>query len=203
MPHHRGRGARPQEGRSDRDAKKDIFPWRNRPAFVFDALHQQTVKLLRDGLLPSFTSPSFTASITHNINEMSDLFEEFEHLGLTLLPLPFAQLNRLVMIAFLALLPFAAADSAGRLLVPFCLLANVVYFTLDSVAAEMETPFGKAISDVAFEKMRVAAESNPPPGCQLPGPLYLLDPGVAQAPTAGQAHGGAARHVPRQARAQL
>ena len=135
---------------------------------LFDALHQETVKLLRDGLLPSFTSPSFTASITHNINEMSDLFEEFEHLGLTLLPLPFAQLNLLVMIAFLALLPFAAADSAGRLLVPFCLLANVVYFTLDSVAAEMETPFGKDISDVAFEKMRVAAESNPPPGCQLP-----------------------------------
>ena len=40
---------------------------------LFDVLHQETVKLLLDGLLPSFTSPSFTASITHNINEMTFL----------------------------------------------------------------------------------------------------------------------------------
>ena len=138
---------------SKHDEKKDVWPWRNRPAFVFDELHRETVQLLRDKHF-GFPSPSFTGSITASVSAMSDLFEEFEHLGMTLLPLPYAQLHRLVAVAFLLLLPFGVSHSVGHLNVLFCFCVNVVYFALDETASIMETPLARDdVSQVAFEKM--------------------------------------------------
>ena len=75
-------------------------------------------------------------------------FAQVEHLGQTLLPLPYAQLNRLVAVVFLVLLPFGTANSLGHFTVVFCFVVNTIYFTLDACAAIMETPFGTDISQV-------------------------------------------------------
>ena len=63
------------------------------------------------------------------------------------------QLNRLVAVIFLGCLPFFSAEPLGHANVFFCFVVNIVYFTLDLCASQMETPFTNEVNSIAFEKM--------------------------------------------------
>ena len=51
------------------------------------------------------------------------------------------------------LLPFAAHQTLEWKVVPLALVSNVIYFTVDLCASEMEAPFGDDDMDVDMPKM--------------------------------------------------
>mmetsp|Transcript_19055 Transcript_19055/g.56857 ORF Transcript_19055/g.56857 Transcript_19055/m.56857 type:complete len:288 (-) Transcript_19055:1577-2440(-) len=75
------------------DGKKDKYPPRNRVSFVIDLLHRETFNLHRTGFIGSF---NHHLAIDAGIEQLSALLEECEHLGVTLLPIPYAQASALV-----------------------------------------------------------------------------------------------------------
>jgi len=135
---------------SPRDGKIDKFPSRNRPAFVFDELHRFTIQLCREGTIP--TAPH-AASLENSLIKMAEVNEEVELLGLTVLPLPYAQLSRMVCIIFLISVPLSCVGDVGWGCLPISFVANVIFFAMDEVSTKMETPFGDDEDDVDLEKM--------------------------------------------------
>ena len=85
------------------DGRKSTYPARNWPAVAFYHVQRELVKLFHDGHLPS--SPH-AASIDALMDQLSDTLEEVELIGLTMAPLPYAQVTRWITLAFLVFLPF-------------------------------------------------------------------------------------------------
>ena len=85
------------------DGRKAAYPARNWPAVAFYHVQRELVKIFRDGHLPS--SPH-AASIDALMDQLSDTLEEVELIGLTMAPLPYAQVTRWITLAFLVFLPF-------------------------------------------------------------------------------------------------
>ena len=131
------------------DGKKDRFPSKNRPAFAFQRAHTVNSQLQRRG---AYNIPHTFMMVEQAITSMSDAFEELEHLGQTVIPLPYAQLTRLIAWLFLLELPLALVKELHWGVIPLSLAANVVYFLTDECAAEMEVPFGPDENDVPVEK---------------------------------------------------
>ena len=132
------------------DGKTDNFPSRNRPTFAFHKISQQTSSLMRRGL---FLSGDHHILVESEVRELAATFEQIEHLGLTILPLPYAQLTRLVALFFLLLLPLTVPPVLHWGSIPFLFFVNLIYFTADECAAQMETPFGNDTNDIDLEKM--------------------------------------------------
>uniref|UniRef100_A0A7S0L7X1 Bestrophin homolog n=1 Tax=Coccolithus braarudii TaxID=221442 RepID=A0A7S0L7X1_9EUKA len=130
-------------------SKGDFFPSRNRVALGVDLLRQEMMAMWHAGYFPS--APHY-AALEANITKLSALFEQCEHLGITIVPLLYAQLTRLLPTVFLLLLPFSVMRGFTWEAIPFCYCINVVYFALDEASASMEAPFGRDVSDVALEK---------------------------------------------------
>ena len=83
---------------------------------------------------------------------MANVIEQAEHLATSLLPLPYAQLTRLLMLIFLCLVPIAYVQKLGWVMVPLSFTASTVYFLVDECSGQMETPFGTELNDVEIEK---------------------------------------------------
>ena len=195
------------------DGKKDRYPSRNRPALVFHMLHQATTDLYKAGHFPSF---NHHLGIEQDITVLSNIFEEIEYLGCTIIPLPYAQLTRVVSLFYVISLPFGTAPALGWFTPLLTLAASLIYFTVDECASEMETPFEGRENDVDLEKMIRCRLAPPPTHPALP-PLWAPPPSVpsvrptpppspSPAPSTQahrQAHVGALLVVPRQARPQL
>lgn len=88
------------------DGRKTTYPTRNWPSVAFYHAQRELVKLFRDGHLPS--SPH-AASLDALVDQLSDTLEEVELIGLTMAPLPYAQVTRWITLAFLVFLPFESA----------------------------------------------------------------------------------------------
>jgi len=136
--------------KSTRDGKRDKFPSRNRPALVFHWAHEETSRMYRLGLLGT---PNHHLAIEAALSQMSDIFEEIEHLGVTVLPIAYAQLTRVASLLFLIAFPFAYAAFMSWPMAGACLVLNTLFFTIDECASQMETPFGTSINDVELTKM--------------------------------------------------
>jgi len=133
------------------DGKKDKYPSKNRPAFAFQQAQMVNHELFAAG---HYKMPHAWAKVDDAITHMSDTIERCEHLGTTLLPLPYAQLTRLTTIVFLQLVvPFAVIQDLKWCTIPLCLVSNIVYFLTDECASQMEMPFGQDLNDVDLEKM--------------------------------------------------
>lgn len=131
------------------DGKKDKYPTRSRPTFAF-----QEASLLAHQLMKGkyFSCPHTYWGIETAITTMSNILEDSEHLATSLLPLPYAQLTRLLTLGFLAVIPLAYTSSLGWTIIPLSFVANSVYFLIDECSGQMETPFGEKANDVALEK---------------------------------------------------
>ena len=117
------------------DGKKDRYPSQNRLAFAFQEAHKVNSRLQRSG---SYNIAHTFIAVEASITQCSDLYEDFEHLHNTPIPLPYAQLVRLIALIFLLELPLSAVASLGWGVLPLSLTANIVYFLTDVGAAEME-----------------------------------------------------------------
>ena len=95
--------------------------------------------MYRDGAFPT---ASHHLAIESAVEELANSFEEVEHLGTSLLPLPYAQITRIAVLLFLLLLPVARAEEMGGAVIVLSFLANWVYFAIDASACAMEGPFG-------------------------------------------------------------
>ena len=104
------------------DGKKDSYPSRSRPTYAF-----QEASLINHELFKAkhYTCPHTFWGIEQAIENMSNVFEATEHLATSLLPLPYAQLTRLLMLIFLCMLPVAYVSSLGWVMLPLSLLANL------------------------------------------------------------------------------
>ena len=131
------------------DGKKDKYPTRSRPTFAF-----QEASLLAHQLMKGkyFSCPHTYWGIETAITTMSNILEDSEHLATSLLPLPYAQLTRLLSLGFLMVIPLAYTSSLGWTIIPLSFVANTVYFLIDECSGQMETPFGEKPNDVALEK---------------------------------------------------
>jgi hypothetical protein len=87
------------------DGKTDRYPTRNRPQAIFFRLSYEVAELWRKKHIPS---PNHHLSIENEIKKMARVCEEVEHLNMTILPLPYAQLTRLVTFLLLIILPYAS-----------------------------------------------------------------------------------------------
>lgn len=76
------------------------------------------------------------------------------------MPSRYAQVIRLVIFAFLLLIPFALVSHVGILVLPLAFLSNVIYFALELCAEEMEYPFGDDNLDVDLEKLVRRADKH-------------------------------------------
>ena len=74
-----------------------------------DATHGREVNaaLLRDQL---YSDVSHHLAVEESIVQLSGTFEEVEHLALTMMPLPYAQLSRLATLLFLLIIPLTAVS---------------------------------------------------------------------------------------------
>lgn len=85
------------------DGKTDKYPSRNRPSFATSLVQMKLVKLFRDGHM-SVPAPCI-AGLDTLLDHVSDTLERIELLGLTIAPLPYAQVTRWINVAFLTFLP--------------------------------------------------------------------------------------------------
>ena len=115
--------------------KKDKFPTRNQPALVFQWLEREIQALFVKHKLQSTPIRAVMSTITH---ELGDVSKEVEYLEETILPLAYAQLTRLCVIAFLLLILFSATVVVKWFILPLSFVGNVIYFTVDYCASEME-----------------------------------------------------------------
>jgi len=131
------------------DGKTDTYPTRGRPTFAF-----QEASLINHMLMNGkhFTCPHTYWGIETAITAMSNILEDSEHLATTRLPLPYAQVTRLLTLGFLLVVPFAYTTSLGWAIIPLSLVANLVYFLIDECSGQMETPFETKPNDVELEK---------------------------------------------------
>ena len=134
---------------SIRDGKQDRFPSKNRPGYVFLLLHALLADMYRDGLI---MTPNHHLAVDNEVVKVQEAFETIERIGMTIIPLPYAQVIRIAMIIYLSTLPFALVRELGWITLLISGLANVVYFTVDECAGEMATPFGCDANDVDIEK---------------------------------------------------
>lgn len=74
------------------DGKKDRFPSKHRPAFAFSKAQAINCSLHRSG---KYHVPHTFMAVDAAIVSIANSFEEVEHLGTTVLPLPYAQLIRM------------------------------------------------------------------------------------------------------------
>lgn len=75
------------------------------------------------------------------------------------------------------LLPFAAHQTLEWKVVPLALVSNIIYFTVDLCASEMEAPFGDDDMDVDMPKMiRRMDKCAPPPHPPTPPPPCPASP---------------------------
>jgi predicted membrane chloride channel (bestrophin family) len=100
--------------------------------------------------------------------------EKVEHIGLTIVPLAYAQITRAIYLIFLTLLPFSlvgtmwkyslahgyeeehhtlASIQAYLLVFLISLVTNVTILTIDEVATQLESPFGRSENNIDLEKM--------------------------------------------------
>ena len=86
------------------DGKSDKYPSRNRPSFATSLVQTKLVKLFRDGHMSSVPAPCI-AGLDTLLDHVSDTVERIEFLGLTIAPLPYAQVTRWINVAFLMFLP--------------------------------------------------------------------------------------------------
>ena len=207
------------------DGGSATFPARNWPSVAFYHLQREVSKLFRDGHLPS--SPH-SSGLDALVDRLSDTLEQVELIGLTMAPLPYAQVTRWITLAFLVFLPFEGtvrcphcvlwphalsprtpsahapeaqphqpdafprqaktwsrydtdrssilraldmddgdgeADDAVEshmfkvrfqmylLTAVLSFITNLVYFAIDEVATQLETPFGRDENDIDFDGM--------------------------------------------------
>jgi len=120
------------------DGKAGSFPPRFRPALAFLLLQNELAAMLKNGHI----NDEVYGHVDGVLSAHSAAFEQIEFLGSTILPLPYAQITRLVTLVFLAAAPFANAQRYDWMVFPASLTTNVIYFTIEHCAALMETPFG-------------------------------------------------------------
>lgn len=171
------------------DGGSATYPARNWPSVAFYHLQREVSKLFRDGHLPS--SPH-SSGLDALVDRLSDTLEQVELIGLTMAPLPYAQVTRWITLAFLVFLPFEGtaktwsrydtdrssilraldmddgdgeADDAVEshmfkvrfqmylLTAVLSFITNLVYFAIDEVATQLETPFGRDENDIDFDGM--------------------------------------------------
>ena len=135
---------------SVRDQKADKFPTRVRASYFFYYLHKEVYDIF--AAHGAAFSP-VRAMVEADIGRMTGVFESIELLNMTVLPVAYAQLTRLVCVAFLTVLPFAAFLSLGWGVVILSVAVNMIYFTVDHCASEMEAPFGDDMMDVDLSKI--------------------------------------------------
>ena len=131
------------------DGKTDKYPSRSRPMFAFQKASTLNHRLFKD---KHYTCPHTFFAVETNITSMSSTFEEIEHLQTSLLPLPYAQLTRLLALVYLTLQPVAYWNNPYWM-VPLCFLSSLVFFIIDECSGQMEEPFGTDINDVELDKI--------------------------------------------------
>ena len=139
------------------DQKTDTFPTKCYPGMVFFMLHAELHKIFDAHKLAE--TPARTM-VDADLAVLSSMVEELDYLSFTVLPIAYAQLTRLVSLAFLVILPFCAHVALSYGVIPLSIASNLIYFTVDHCASQMEAPFGDDLMDVDVHKMLRRIDKN-------------------------------------------
>ena len=105
---------------------------------------------------------------------------------MTILPLPYAQLTRLVTFMLLVILPWASVGDVRYFCIPLSLVANLVFFTVDECSSQMEAPFGDDSADIDLPKLlrRIDKHTAATLGMWLGSPVQVRCPTPPSSPHA-------------------
>ena len=139
------------------DGKKDRYPSQNRLAFAFQEAHKVNSRLQRSG---SYNIAHTFIAVEASITQCSDLYEDFEHLHNTPIPLPYAQLVRLIALIFLLELPLSAVADIRQTFGP----ENVFHFNIYPSARVTAGPAPGFSGGEALDLMEQIGTTELPPG---------------------------------------
>lgn len=126
-----------------------ILAARYRPISLMERMAEWVAERRREGRFGEIIASAFD----RNLDELSEIIGGCERLQNTPIPFGYAVIIHRTVYVYCALLPFGLLDSIGYM-TPF--LATFIAYTfiaLDTLAAELEEPFGTDFNDLPLEKL--------------------------------------------------
>jgi len=93
--------------------------------------------------------------MSNRVHDLSSHFSGVCKIDTTVLPLPYCQLLKLLLMGYVFSLPFVLAHDMGWMLPPGMALIAIGLFGLDQVGAELEAPFGVDTNDFPLMSMGI------------------------------------------------
>ncbi|HTH58640.1 MAG TPA: bestrophin family ion channel [Paraburkholderia sp.] len=126
-----------------------VMASRFRPATLMLCVSEWVHREAREGRLDRWA----VLAIDRNLNGLSDVIGGCERIVSTPLPFAYTVMIHRTVYFFCALLPFGLVDSVGSLTPVFAVFVAYAFMAHETIAAQIEDPFGTEDNDLALETM--------------------------------------------------
>jgi putative membrane protein len=120
-----------------------------RPAFLLGMLGEWVAARRVEGSLGEM----LTAAFDRNLDELSNIIGGCERLANTPIPYGYAVIIHRTVYIYCLLLPFGLVDSLGMMTPVMATFIAYTFIALDTLAEELEEPFGTDYNDLPLEKL--------------------------------------------------
>jgi putative membrane protein len=119
------------------------------PAALITTMGRWTQTARANGRLDSIRQTAFD----NNLNQLADIVGGCERISNTPLPYSYSVLIHRTVYIYCFLLPLGLLDSLGWLMPPIVAFIAYTYIALETIANELEDPFGTSPNDLALDTM--------------------------------------------------
>jgi putative membrane protein len=148
-----------------------VMASRYRPTTLMLVLGEWVQRQARAGAL----DPMAVLAFDRNLNSLSDVIGGCERIGSTPLPFAYSVMIHRTVYFFCAALPFGLVTNIGIFTPVFSLFVAYAFMAHETIASQLEDPFGTEENDLALTMMSVYIEDAMrdlagEPGLAIPGP---------------------------------
>ena len=127
---------------------------RYKPFIILRAMGEWGAKHQREGAFGEITM----TAIDRNLVELSNILGGCERIAATPVPFGYSVMIHRVVYFYCALLPFGLVDAIAWMTPAVTLVLAYAFIALDSLAAELEMPFGRDENDLALDAISLNIE---------------------------------------------
>lgn len=150
------------------DAEQELRKWlsadlyevvrraRYRPAVILNRMGGWVSELRQAGQIGEITA----MAIDQNLNHLSEVLGGCERIASTPLPLSYSVMIHRTVYVYCLLLPFGLVSSVGAFTPLVCLLVAYSFLALETLAQELEEPFGTSPHDLPLQTMCTGIEET-------------------------------------------